>query len=47
MELKYENIFIINGKEIKSTELDENQKKKIATELEIRAMEVLGYHPKK
>lgn len=46
MQLKYENIYIINGKEISGTELDEKRKKEIAEELEIRAMKVFGYRPK-
>lgn len=45
MQLKYENIYIINGEERKSTDLDKNTKQKITTELEMRIMKVLGYAP--
>ena len=46
LQLIYENIYLINEKERKSTYMDKTIKKEIAMELEKRAMSTLGYRPK-
>jgi len=47
MQLHYENIYIINEKAYKSDELEEDQKRKFAKELELHAMKILNYFPQK
>lgn len=46
MQLKYENIYIVNGEERKSKDLDKKSKSEIAAELEMRVMKTFGYDPK-